>query len=77
MTAMTPTQKSALLGIQGNLLRISLTGKASINLRQYEKMGLVKAINKVVLVPWGEGTEMRLDKLVLTAKGRRMLGAMP
>ena len=77
MTAMTPTQKSALLGIQGNLLRISLTGKASINLRQYERMGLVRAINKMVLVPWGEGTEMRLDRLTLTEKGRRVLEAMP
>lgn len=68
--------EDAIRKIQKNLLQISETGRAPINLHLYEtKLGLVKSVNKTITLPNGN-TEMVFDKLVLTEKGRNILNVV-
>ena len=69
---MTNEDTRAIKEIQKNLLQISLTGKAPINLTLYQKMGLVKVIRTKVQL-WNGETEMRFKKLALTDKGKMVL----
>jgi hypothetical protein len=73
---MTPEDKKAILKIQKSLAQIKETGRAPINLTQYKKMGLIRVIHKNVELPFGAGTERRLDRLVLTDKGNQILNVI-
>jgi len=72
---MDASERRNILKTQANLLEISLTGNAPINIVQYEnRLGLVKTVNKVIAPACGL-PETVFDKLVLTEKGKRILDA--
>ncbi len=72
---MTASERKNILKIQANLLKISVTGNAPINIVQYEnRLGLVRTVNKIFTPACGL-PETVFDKLVLTEKGKRILDA--
>ena len=74
VVGMTPEDRAAILKVQANLLKIKMTGRAPINLAQYQELGLVTVFHKNVTGPSGR-VEQVLDRLVLTDKGRMILAA--
>ncbi len=72
---MTEEDKVAIRKVQRNLLQIQNTGKAPINLTQYQKMGLITIRHKNVTMPSGRISRV-LDRLILTDKGKRTLAVI-
>lgn len=72
---MTEEDKITIRQIQRNLLQIQNTGKAPVNLTQYQKMGLITIRHKNVTMPSGRIVRM-LDRLCLTDKGKRTLSVI-
>ncbi len=72
---MTEEDKIAIRKVQRNLLQIQNTGKAPINLTQYQKMGLITIRHKNVTMSSGR-IERVLDRLILTDKGNRTLAVI-
>jgi hypothetical protein len=72
---MTEEDKVAIRKVQRSLLQIQNTGKAPINLTQYQKMGLIAIRHKNVTMPSGR-IERVLDRLILTDKGKRTLAVI-
>ena len=68
-------QLSNIRKLQGDLLQISETGRAAINVTQYENLGLVRTINKHCKDASGND-QTRFDRLVLTKKGKQILGTV-
>jgi len=72
---MTDEDKTTIRTMQRNLMQIKRTGKAPINLVQYQKMGLIAIRRKNVKLASGR-TEKIFDRLLLTDKGKRTLSAI-
>lgn len=61
--------------IQSDLIRIDSGEKFFYNCTVYENMGLIRPVNKSVILSNGN-TEMQFDRHILTDKGRRIISAM-
>ena len=72
---MTDREKTEIRKMQANLIQISMTGRAAINLTVYRNLGLVKVVTKKVTLSNGS-VENRFDKLVLTEKAEQIISVV-
>lgn len=73
---MNTEEKDSIRKMQRMLAQIKETGRAPINLTVYKNLGLITVRHKTVQLPFGAGTEKRLDRLILTEKGKQMLNVV-
>ena len=69
---MNENERATIKKIQKNLLQISLTGRAPINLTQYLNLGLIRVYHTHYMDAHGIERE-KLDRLVLTDKAKKYL----